>query len=88
MHPLTSPRDVRNNRRWAQRVDGTLIVGYPARRILRKSKFHALGQAIIADGCSPKARDIDVRIINQQGGSLGEKDIHFHLPCAQSGTIQ
>ena len=73
-----STRDVRITGGGA-RVDSTLIVGYLKRGESAKIEVSMpLGQyVIIADGCSPKARDIDVRIINQQGVVLEKKDIRF-----------
>ncbi|MCS6808493.1 MAG: tetratricopeptide repeat protein [Bacteroidota bacterium] len=61
------------------RVDGTVIVGYLKRGESAKIDINIpIGQyIIIADGCAPKARDIDVRIINQQGVVLEKKDIRF-----------
>lgn len=73
-----STRDVRLTGGGA-RVDGTVIVGYLKRGESAKVEVAIpLGQyVIIADGCAPKARDIDVRIINQQGVVLEKKDIRF-----------
>ncbi len=73
-----STRDVRITGGGA-RVDGTVIVGYLRRGESAKIDITMpLGQyVIIGDGCAPKARDIDVRIINQQGVVLEKKDIRF-----------
>lgn len=73
-----STRDVRITGGGA-RVDGTVIVGYLKRGESAKIDINMpLGQyVIIGDGCAPKARDIDVRIINQQGVVLEKKDIRF-----------
>lgn len=73
-----STRDVRITGGGA-RVDGTIIVGYLKRGESAKIEVTMpLGQyVIVADGCAPKARDIDVRIINQQGVVLEKKDIRF-----------
>jgi hypothetical protein len=73
-----STRDVRITGGGA-RVDGTVIVGYLKRGESAKIDVTMpLGQyVIIGDGCAPKARDIDVRIINQQGVVLERKDIRF-----------
>lgn len=73
-----STRDVRITGGGA-RVDGTIIVGYLKRGESAKIEVTMpLGQyVIVGDGCSPKARDIDVRIINQQGVVLEKKDIRF-----------
>jgi tetratricopeptide (TPR) repeat protein len=63
----------------ATKVNGTIITGY-----LRKGESVKIEidvtpglYAIIADGCANKARDIDVRIINQRGVVLERKDIRF-----------
>ena len=70
------------------RVDGTVIVGYLKRGESAKIDVAMpLGQyIIIADGCAPKARDIDVRIINQQGVVLEKKDIRFNGSTANSSN--
>jgi hypothetical protein len=70
------------------RVDGTVIVGYLKRGESAKIDVAMpLGQyIIIADGCAPKARDIDVRIINQQGVVLEKKDIRFSGTTANSSS--
>lgn len=68
------------------RIDGTIIVGYLKRGESSKIEINVpIGQyLILADGCSPKARDLDVRIINSQGVVLEKKDIRFGEATAGS----
>jgi hypothetical protein len=70
------------------RIDGTVIVGYLKRGESTKIEINVpIGQyLILADGCSPKARDLDVRIINSQGVVLEKKDIRFSASDASAGT--
>jgi Tetratricopeptide repeat len=78
-----STRDVRPAGGNTQ-VDGTVIVGYLKRGESAKIDLTMpVGQYIVlADGCSQKARDIDVRIINQAGVVLERKDIRFNSNAA------
>lgn len=70
------------------RVDGTVIIGYLKRGESAKIEVNMpIGQyLILADGCSQKARDLDVRIINQQGVVLEKKDIRFNPNEASAGS--
>jgi tetratricopeptide (TPR) repeat protein len=70
------------------RVDGTVIIGYLKRGESAKIELTMpIGQyLILGDGCSQKARDLDVRIINQQGVVLEKKDIRFNPNDASAGS--
>jgi tetratricopeptide (TPR) repeat protein len=61
------------------KVNGTIVTGYLKKGESVKIELDVNPgiYAIIADGCSGKARDIDVRIINQRGVVLEKKDIRF-----------
>ncbi len=61
------------------RVMGTLVIGYLKKGESVKIEMDVAGgsYAIVTDGCLNKARDIDVRIINQRGVVLDKKDIRF-----------
>jgi len=61
------------------RANGTIITGFLKRGESVKIEMEVTPgmYAIIADGCSGKARDIDVRIINARGVVLDKKDIRF-----------
>jgi tetratricopeptide (TPR) repeat protein len=61
------------------KVNGTIVTGYLKRGESVKIELDVVPgmYAIITDGCLNKARDIDVRIINQRGVVLEKKDIRF-----------
>jgi tetratricopeptide (TPR) repeat protein len=61
------------------KINGTIITGYLKKGESVKIEMDVTPglYAIIADGCANKARDIDVRIINQRGVVLERKDIRF-----------
>jgi tetratricopeptide (TPR) repeat protein len=61
------------------KVNGTIVTGYLKKGESVKIELDVNPgiYAIVADGCSGKARDIDVRIINQRGVVLEKKDIRF-----------
>lgn len=89
-----APVDFTNNDRAVRlqggnaRIDGTVIVGYLKRGESTKIEINMpIGQyLILGDGCSPKARDLDVRIINSQGVVLEKKDIRFNPNEASAGS--